>query len=351
MATILAAALALGAVPVQAVKDFVEVEGARSNPLRGYGIVTGLNGRGDSPQGESARLLRAMLQNLAAPEVTIEKIEARNAALVLVSAELPPFQKPGTRLDVTVSAIGDAGSLVGGELQLTDLRGPQGRRDPTIYALASGRLVVEGDERRGNPTVGYIPGGAIVEKALAHTFVHETPTGRKAFRLLLKKPDLSAAGRLVQQINASAAVGSGGRLDVAEALDGGAIRVSIPTREEYRAATGSLPACDFEREPVHWLEAILNLPVDLSAPEAASVIIHDSSRTVSWTGEVRLRAGSVLLPGSAEAARPSVFHAREGQRLSEFLEKVGPAVTAAQLVDLVRALHKAGLIQAEVRAR
>jgi flagellar P-ring protein precursor FlgI len=354
MATIFAAALL--AVSTQAVKDFVEVDGARSNPLRGYGIVTGLNGRGDSPQGESARLLRAMLQNLSAPEVTIEKIEARNAALVLVTAELPPFQKPGTRLDVTVSAIGDARSLAGGELQLTDLRGPLGRRDPTIYALASGRLVVEGDEGRGNPTVGFIPGGAIVEKGLAHAFIHEIPegrpgAGRKAFRLLLKKPDLSTAGRLVQQINASAAAGSGGRLEVAEALDGGAILVRIPTAEEYRAATGSAPACDFEREPVHWLDAILNLPADLYAPEAAAVVIHDASRTVSWTGEVRLRSGSVLLPGSGEAARPSVFHARDGQRLSEFLEKVGPAVTSAQLVDLVRALHKAGLIQAEVRAR
>lgn len=349
--TLILATVALLTVPSQAVKDFVEVDGARSNPLRGYGIVTGLNGRGDSPQGESARLLRAMLQNLAAPEVTIERIEARNAALVLVTAELPPFQKPGTRLDVTVSAIGDAKSLAGGELQLTDLRGPLGRRDPTIYALASGRLVVEGDDHRGNPTVGFIPGGAIVEKALAHTFIHETPDGRKAFRLLLKKPDLSAAGRLARQINASAVAGSGGRLDVAEALDGGSIQVRIPTRDEYMAATGSAPSCDFERDPVHWVDAVLNLPADLYAPEAVAVVIHDASRTVSWTGEVRLRSGSVLLPGSGEAARPSVFHARDGQRLSEFLEKVGPAVTAAQLVDLVRALHKAGLIQAEVRAR
>ena len=102
----------------------------------------------------------------------------RGQALVLVTAELPPFQKPGTRLDVTVSAIGDARSLAGGELQLTDLRGPLGRRDPTIYALASGRLVVEGDEGRGNPTVGFIPGGAVVEKGLAHAFVHEIPAGR-----------------------------------------------------------------------------------------------------------------------------------------------------------------------------
>ena len=135
-------ASAPAAVRAQVVKDFVDVEGARANKIRGYGIVTGLNGSGDSPRGEPARLLRGMLQTLVAPDVAVEEINARNAALVLVSGELAPFQKEGTRIDVGVSAIGDAKSLQGGELQLTDLRGPMGRQDPAVYALASGRVVV-----------------------------------------------------------------------------------------------------------------------------------------------------------------------------------------------------------------
>src|SRR5436190_8336616 len=102
---------ASGAARAQVVKDFVDVEGARANKIRGYGIVTGLNGAGDSPRGESARLLRAMLQNLVSPDVAVQEINARNAALVLVASELAPFQKEGTRIDVSVSAVGDAKSL------------------------------------------------------------------------------------------------------------------------------------------------------------------------------------------------------------------------------------------------
>src|SRR5204863_1687667 len=94
---------ASSAVQAQVVKDFVDVEGARANKIRGYGLVTGLNGTGDSPRGESARLLRGMLQNLVASDVAVQEISARNAALVLVSGELAPFQKEGTRIDVGVS--------------------------------------------------------------------------------------------------------------------------------------------------------------------------------------------------------------------------------------------------------
>src|SRR5437868_943117 len=116
----------LSTAQAQVVKDFVDVEGARANKIRGYGVVTGLNGAGDSPRGESARVVRAMLQNLVAPDVAVQELNARNAALVLVAAELAPFQKEGTRLDLSVSVVGDAKSLSGGELQITDLRGPLG---------------------------------------------------------------------------------------------------------------------------------------------------------------------------------------------------------------------------------
>jgi flagellar P-ring protein precursor FlgI len=334
----------------QVVKDFVDVDGARANKIRGYGIVTGLSGNGDSPKGESARLLRGMLQTLVAPEVAVQEINARNAALVLVSGELAPFQKEGTRIDVGVSAVGDARSLHGGELQITDLRGPMGRQDPNIYALASGRVVVEGDARRGNATVGAVPGGAIVEKPLAHTFVFEKE-GRKVFRLVLKKPDLTEASQLTLQINVGALAGPTSRRDVASAVDGGLLEVRIPTAAEYREVTGVAPPVDFEKEPVRWLEVVLNQPVTFFRSETAAVVLNDATKAVSWTGDVRLRAGSVILPGATAGSRPSVFHAKEGQALSEFMEKCGPALSDQQLVDVVKALHAAGLIQADVRSR
>src|SRR5437773_10868337 len=181
---------ALSTAQAQVVKAFAGGEGARANKIRGYGVVTGLNGAGDSPRGESARVVRAMLQNLVASDVAVQELNASNAALVLVAAELAPFQKEGTRLDVSISVVGDAKSLAGGELQITDLRGPLGRRDPNVYALASGRVIVQGDARKGNQTVGTIPAGAIVEKPLQHSFVKEK-SGRKSFSLVLKKPDLT----------------------------------------------------------------------------------------------------------------------------------------------------------------
>jgi len=354
MKSLLLALAALAAIPglvqAQVVKDFVDVEGARANKLRGYGIVTGLNGNGDSPRGESARVLRDMLQTLVAPDVAVQEINARNAALVLVSAELAPFQKEGTRLDVGVSAVGDVKSLQGGELQITDLRGPMGRQDPNVYALASGRVVLEGDGRRGNATVGAVPGGAIVEKTLAHAVVKEKE-GRKFFRLVLKKPDLTEASELTLQINAGALSGAAGRRDVAVAVDGGLIEVRIPSAAEYKEVAGVAPPVDFEIEPVRWLEVILNQPVVFYHSGTAAVVINDSTKAVSWTGEVRLRSGSVILPAPAPGTRPSIFHAKEGQSLSEFMEKCGPALTDQQLVDVIKALHGAGLIKADVKSR
>jgi flagellar P-ring protein precursor FlgI len=337
----------------QTVKDFADVEGARANKLRGYGIVTGLAGLGDSPRGESARLLNSALRTMVPPDVAVEHVNARNAALVLVQAELAPFQKKGTRLDVSVSAVGDCKSLAGGELQITDLRGPLGRQDPNVYALASGRVVTQGEPRRGNVTTGTIPAGAIAERELAHEFVREIAVGearRKAFKLVLKKPDLTMAALLTTQINAGALAGS--RLKVAEAVDGGSIMVRVPTVEEYRGATGVAPEVDYEAEPVRWLERVLNRPVNVSAAaEPATLVINDATKTVAWTGEVRLRAGSVMLPAPAPGLRPSVFHAEEGQPLSKFMERNAPVLGDQQLVDVVKALHAAGLVKAEVRAQ
>ena len=133
-------------------------------------------------------------------------------------------------------------------------------------------------------------------------------------------------------------------------MDGGLIDVRIPSVAEYKEVTGVAPSVDYEQEPVRWLEVILNQPVTFFRSETASVVINDATKAVSWTGEVRLRAGSVILPAPAPCTRPGLFHAKEGQTLSEFMDRVGPALTDQQLVDVVKALHAAGLIKAEVKS-
>lgn len=353
VAAILAAALSARA---QVVKDFVEVRGARANMLSGRGIVTGLGGNGDSPRGETARLMANMLQRFQNPDILVQSIQSRNAALVTVSAELKPFQKTGTRLDVIVAAVGDARTLAGGVLQVTDLWGPSGRPvdDPRAlpYALASGRLIVQGDERRGNPTSAEIPGGAILERQLRHEFVDTKSDGRKAFTLVLRRPDLTMASQLTRQINETALVGTDGRAwKAATSIDGGSIEVLIPTSAEYEERAGVSPAVDFTREPVRWLERILNRPVALVTAERAVVLVDDATKTVSWTGEVLLREGSVMVAPPAAGARPSIFHARDGQRLSDFMDRNSAAMTEQQMVDVIRALRGAGLIKAEVKSR
>jgi hypothetical protein len=153
------------------------------------------------------------------------------------------------------------------------------------------------------------------------------------------------------QINAGSLSGATARRDVAAAVDGGLIEVRIPSAAEYKEVAGVPPPVDFEQEPVRWLEVVLNQPVTFFRSETASVVLNDVTKAVSWTGDVRLRAGSVILPAAVAGTRPSLFHAKEGQALSEFMEKSGPALTDQQLVDVIKALHAAGLIKADVRSR
>src|ERR1700757_4694582 len=151
------------------IKELVSLEGVRDNQLVGYGLVVGLNGTGDKRQTVfSAQALTNMLQRMGVT-VAPSAILVRNMAAVMVTATLPPFAQPGTRIDITAAAIGDASNLQGGMLLLTPLKGADGQ----TYAAAQGNVLTGGfvSGRSGNsqtvnhPTVGRVPGGAIVEKA------------------------------------------------------------------------------------------------------------------------------------------------------------------------------------------
>jgi flagellar P-ring protein precursor FlgI len=203
------------------IKDLVEVDGVRGNDLLGYGLVVGLNNSGDSlrnsPFTEDA--IVNLLERLGV-NVTGEEIRARNVAAVLVTATLPPFSRAGSQVDVTVSAIGDARSLLGGTLVMTPLNAADGQ----IYAVAQGSIiaggvVAEGEAEsvtEGVPTAGLIPAGARVEREVAFDF-----NQMRDIRLALRNPDFTTAARIAAAINQDV----GAR--VARMLDSGTVRLDL----------------------------------------------------------------------------------------------------------------------------
>ncbi|MBD1206466.1 MAG: flagellar basal body P-ring protein FlgI [Rhodobacteraceae bacterium] len=184
------------------IKDLVEVDGVRGNDLVGYGLVVGLNGTGDGLRNApfTEEIMANLLERLGA-NVAGEEFRPRNVAAVFVTATLPPFARAGSRIDVTVSAIGDASSLQGGTLVMTPLNGADGE----IYAVAQGGLIaggisVEGAAARvvqGVPTAGTIPGGARVEREVDFDF-----SRLATLRLALRSPDFTTAARIEEGINA-----------------------------------------------------------------------------------------------------------------------------------------------------
>ena len=211
----------LGVAAPARIKDLVDIDGVRGNDLLGYGLVVGLNNTGDSlrnsPFTEDA--IVNLLERLGV-NVTGEQIRARNVAAVLVTGSLPPFARAGSQMDVTVSAIGDAKSLMGGTLVLTPLNAADGQ----IYAVAQGSIiaggiVAEGEASsvtQGVPTSGLIPSGARVEREVAYDFNQAAE-----LRLALRNPDFTTAARIERAINGS--VGE----RIARMLDSGTVQLDL----------------------------------------------------------------------------------------------------------------------------
>jgi flagellar P-ring protein precursor FlgI len=256
---------ALAAEPIR-LKDLVQFDGVRPNDLVGYGLVVGLDGTGDGLRNSpfTEEILADILERLGV-NVAGEQFRPRNVAAVLVTAELPPFARAGSPLDVTVSAIGDASSLLGGTLVMTPLNAADGE----IYAVAQGSVIAggvtaEGQAARvtqGVPTSGAIPSGATVEREVAFDLATLTD-----LRLALREPDFTTAARVEAAINAEF-----GRA-VALMLDAGTVTLDIP-------ATGAL-------SPAHALARIENLRVE---PELrARVVVDQRSGTIVMGEEVRI---------------------------------------------------------------
>lgn len=204
------------------IKDLVDFEGIRENQLVGYGLVVGLNGTGDSLRNSpfTRQSLQAMLERLGINTRDVD-LRTANVAAVMVTANLPAFSTQGTRIDVSVSALGDAKSLQGGTLLVTPLHGADGE----VYAVGQGSVAIagftaEGDAAtitRGVPTVGRISNGAIVEREIHFTLDHQ-----RSLRLALRNPDLTTARRIATAINSFTA------LDVADSRDPATVTLNLP---------------------------------------------------------------------------------------------------------------------------
>lgn len=248
------------------IKDLVEFDGVRGNDLIGYGLVVGLNGTGDGIRNApfTEDIMSNILERLGV-NITGEQFRPKNVAAVFVTASLPPFARAGARIDVTVSAIGDAKSLLGGTLIMTPLNAADGE----IYAVSQGTVIAGGASAEGDgatvtqgvPTSGVIPAGARVERELEFDF-----TKLKSIRLALRTPDFTTAERIENAINQNF-----GRT-VSRMLDSGTVVVDIK-------ATRAI-------SPAHALGDIENLLVQ---PERkARVVVDQRSGTIVMGEDVRI---------------------------------------------------------------
>ena len=256
------------ALPAARIKDVASVQSGRENQLIGYGLVVGLQGTGDSMRAApfTEQSMRAMLQNLGISMVG-NQTRAKNIAAVLVTANLPPFASPGSRIDVTVGSLGDASSLRGGTLVMTSLSGADGQ----IYAVAQGSVVVTGinasgdaaSVQQGVTTAGRVPNGAIIERELPSRFKDASD-----LVLQLRNPDFSTSVGMADAINRYAAAQYGG--PIAESRDSQAVHVAKP-----RMADLTRLMADIE-----------NLVIETDAP--ARVVINERTGTIVIGQDVRI---------------------------------------------------------------
>src|ERR1700709_1117333 len=251
-------ALALAAFPAGAtsrIKDLANIEGVRQNQLIGYGLVVGLNGTGDTLNNIpfTKQSLQAMLERMGV-NLRGATIRTGNVAAVMVTGNLPAFGTQGTRMDVTVSSLGDSKNLEGGTLLVTPLLGADGN----VYAVAQGSVAIGGFQAegaaasitRGVPTVGRIANGAIIEREIEFA-LNRLPT----VRLALRNPDFTTAKRIAAAVNDF--LGS----KTAEPIDPSTVQLLIPA--------------EFKGNVVALLTEIEQLQVEPDL--AAKIIIHDSS--------------------------------------------------------------------------
>ncbi len=306
------------ALPATRIKELASLEGVRENQLIGYGLVVGLNKTGDRLQTVfSAQSLANLLQRMGV-SVPPDAIRVNNTASVMVTATLPAFARPGTKIDTTVAAIGDARSLQGGLLLLTSLKGADGQ----VYAVSQGP-VVTGSFVAGNaianqtvnhPTVGRVPNGAIVEQAAPSVAPSDV------VQLQLRHPDFMTATRIVDAVNAEFQSPGDG---IATADTSGLVTIRVPE--------------SFSRRPVAFVAALEEIEVE--SDRLAEVVINERTGTIVMGKRVHISPVaifhgnlSVEIQTSFSVSQPAPF-SRNGE--TEVVPDSNVGITEEQARDLV----------------
>ena len=321
--------------PPTRLKELVTVEGIRENQLVGYGLVVGLAGTGDKRQTFfSAQSLANLLERMGV-QVNPQAIQVRNMAAVMVTANLPAFSQPGSRIDVHVAAMGDATNLQGGQLILTTLRAADGQ----TYAAAQGAVVTGGFVARGgggnsstlnHPTAGRVPNGAIVERAAPSVV-----PGDK-IRLQLRQPDFATAARIADVVNEKLSP----QARIAKADHSGLVTITTPP--DWRDRTAEL------------LAQIELLAVAADRP--AKIIVNERTGTIVMGKEVRISPVAIM-HGALTVEIQTTFDVSQPAPLSQGQTTTVPNVSVntkeeksrnlvlkngATIEELVRAMQQIG---------
>ncbi|WP_298960537.1 flagellar basal body P-ring protein FlgI [uncultured Methylobacterium sp.] len=356
---VLLALLSAGpALALSRVKDLAGIEGVRPNQLVGYGIVVGLNGTGDTLNNApfTKQSVQAMLERLGI-NTRGATMRTTNNAAVVVTANLPPFSAQGTRIDVTVSSLGDAKSLQGGTLLVTSLLGADGE----VYALAQGSIAIagfqaEGDAAkitRGVPTNGRIANGAMIEREIDFKLSQQ-----RGLRLSLRNPDLTTAKRIATAINDFMGA------DTAEPTDPSTVTLQIPAR--------------YQGNMIRLLTDVEQLKVE--PDQTARVIIDERSGIIVMGRDVRVSTVAVAqgnltvtINEMPQVSQPAPFSdgqtvvvprtalkvdtgdrnklalVREGVTLRELVDGLNAlGIGPRDMISILQAIKAAGALQADI---
>jgi flagellar P-ring protein precursor FlgI len=356
-AVVLALAASGSAHAASRIKDLASVEGVRQNQLIGYGLVVGLNGTGDTLNNIpfTKQSLQAMLERLGV-NIRGQTLRTGNVAAVMVTANLPPFGTQGTRIDITVSAMGDAKSLQGGTLLVTPLLGADGN----VYAVGQGSLAIggfsaEGDAAkitRGVPTVGRISNGAIIEREIDFA-LNRLPN----LRLALRNADFTTAKRMAAAINDF--IGT----PTAEPVDPSTVQLTIP-----KQFAGKVVALLTEIEQ---LQIESDLPAKIVIDERSGIIVMgrdvrvstvavaqgNLTVSISETPQVSQPAPlsqgrTVVVPrskvGVVEDGKKLAL-VREGMSLQQLVDGLNAlGIGPRDMISILQAIKAAGAIQADI---